>query len=78
MLLAGCLLAVGPPDDVLRPELLAEAFGSRLVRGDGSTVVIDEHGHAHDDCPDGEPEAADAAAPAPPRPPRPRRTARRG
>ena len=59
MLLAGCLLAIGPPAEVLRPELLAEAFGSRLVRADGSTVVIDEHGHAHDDCPDGEPEAAD-------------------
>ena len=59
MLLAGCLLASGRPEDVLRPDLLAEAFGSRLVRADGSTVVIDEHGHAHDDCPDGEPEAAD-------------------
>ena len=59
MLLAGCLLAAGPPDDVLRPELLAEAFGNRLVRDDGATVVIDEHGHAHDDCPDGEPEAAE-------------------
>jgi ABC-type Mn2+/Zn2+ transport system ATPase subunit len=58
MLLAGCLLASGPPEDVLRPELLGEAFGSRLVRDDGTTVVIDEHGHAHDDCPDGEPEAA--------------------
>ena len=59
MLLAGCLLASGAPEDVLRPELLAEAFGSRLVRDDGSTVVIDEHGHTHDDCPDGEPEAAE-------------------
>ena len=43
---------------MLRPELLGEAFGSRLVRDDGTTVVVDEHGHAHDDCPDGEPEAA--------------------
>jgi ABC-type Mn2+/Zn2+ transport system ATPase subunit len=59
MLLAGCLLASGRPQDVLRPELLAEAFGSRLVRDDGSTVVVDEHGHAHEDCPDGEPEAAE-------------------
>ena len=59
MLLAGCLLASGAPEDVLRPELLAEAFGSRLVRDDVSTVVIDEHGHTHDDCPDGEPEAAE-------------------
>ena len=59
MLLAGCLLAAGRPDAVLRPELLTEAFGTRLVRDDGSTVVIDEHGHAHDDCPDHEPEAVE-------------------
>jgi ABC-type Mn2+/Zn2+ transport system ATPase subunit len=59
MLLAGCLLASGRPADVLRPELLAEAFGSRLVRDDRSTVVVDEHGHAHDHCPDGELEAAE-------------------
>jgi ABC-type Mn2+/Zn2+ transport system ATPase subunit len=52
MLLAGCLLAAGRPADVLRPQLLTEAFGSRLVRGAGATVVIDEHGHAHDHCPD--------------------------
>ncbi len=59
MLLAGCLLASGAPADVLRPDLLAEAFGNRLVRDDGAIVVVDEHGHAHDDCPDGEPEAAE-------------------
>jgi ABC-type Mn2+/Zn2+ transport system ATPase subunit len=59
MLLAGCLVASGPPSDVLRPELLAEAFGNRVVRAEGAMVVVDEHGHAHDDCPDGEPEAAE-------------------
>lgn len=59
MLLAGCLLALGPPGGVLRPDLLSEAFGNRLVREGASTVVVDEHGHAHDDCPDGEPEASD-------------------
>jgi len=60
LLMAGCILADGAPDDVLRPDLLAEAFGDRLVRADsgGSAVVVDEHGHAHDDCPD-EPGAAD-------------------
>jgi ABC-type Mn2+/Zn2+ transport system ATPase subunit len=48
LLLAGCVVADGPPHDVLRPELLAEAFGSRLVREEGTTMVVDEHGHDHD------------------------------
>ena len=58
LLLAGCIIASGPPDEVLQPTLLAEAFGNRLVRSGPDTLVVDEHGHAHDDCPDGEPEAA--------------------
>lgn len=55
VLLAGCIVATGSPEQVLRPDLLAEAFGNRLVdAGEGATVVavVDEHGHAHDDCPD--------------------------
>ena len=54
LLMAGCVLAEGTPGDVLTPDLLTEAFGDRLVRsaGDGAAVVVDEHGHAHDDCPD--------------------------
>jgi ABC-type Mn2+/Zn2+ transport system ATPase subunit len=59
LLLAGCILGSGPPDEVLRPALLAEAFGNRLVRSGPDTLVVDEHGHAHDDCPDAEPEAAE-------------------
>ena len=59
LLLAGCIVASGPPDEVLRPALLAEAFGNRLVRAGTEMLVVDEHGHAHDDCPDGEPEAAE-------------------
>ncbi|MFZ8999160.1 MAG: metal ABC transporter ATP-binding protein [Ilumatobacteraceae bacterium] len=51
MLLAGCVLADGPPDDVLVPSLLAEAFGGRLVSEDGVAVVVDEHGHRHDPAP---------------------------
>lgn len=47
MLLAGCLLADGTPDDVLVPALLAEAFGGRLIRDDGLSVVVDDHGHDH-------------------------------
>jgi len=45
LLLAGCVLADGAPEDVLVPELLAEAFGGRMVAGDA--VVVDEH-HHHD------------------------------
>lgn len=43
LLLAGCVLADGTPDDVLIPDLLAEAFGGRMVAG--TTMVIDEHHH---------------------------------
>jgi ABC-type Mn2+/Zn2+ transport system ATPase subunit len=50
LLMAGCVLADGPPRDVLVPALLAEAFGGRLIRDDGSTVVVDEHGHDHGDA----------------------------
>jgi ABC-type Mn2+/Zn2+ transport system ATPase subunit len=49
MLLAGCVLADGTAADVLVPALLAEAFGGRLISDDGATVVVDEHGHDHDD-----------------------------
>lgn len=49
LLLAGCVLADGPPGEVLTPGLLAEAFGNRMVpAGDGAAgvLVIDDHGHA--------------------------------
>jgi ABC-type Mn2+/Zn2+ transport system ATPase subunit len=49
LLLAGCVMADGAPNDVLRPDLLAEAFGNRMVSTDGGAVVIDDHGHGHDD-----------------------------
>ena len=58
VLLAGCLLAAGPPVEVLTPELLAETFGNRLVPGARAALVVDEHGHGHDDCPDGDLDAA--------------------
>jgi ABC-type Mn2+/Zn2+ transport system ATPase subunit len=45
LLLAGCVMADGAPDDVLKPQLLAEAFGNRMVRTDAGAVVIDDHGH---------------------------------
>ncbi len=47
MLLAGCVLADGAPEEVLVPPLLAEAFGGRLIRDDGTTIVVDDHGHDH-------------------------------
>lgn len=45
MLMAGCVLADGAPADVLVPDLLAETFGGRLIRDDGTSIVVDEHGH---------------------------------
>jgi ABC-type Mn2+/Zn2+ transport system ATPase subunit len=52
MLLAGCVLADGSPGDVLIPTLLAEAFGGRVIRDAGTSIVVDDHGHHH-----GEPRA---------------------
>jgi zinc/manganese transport system ATP-binding protein len=49
ILLAGCVVADGRPADVLRPALLAEAFGNRMVPTDHGTVVVDEHGHGDGD-----------------------------
>ncbi|MFP5487916.1 MAG: metal ABC transporter ATP-binding protein [Acidimicrobiia bacterium] len=54
MLLAGCVLADGAPGEVLLPALLAEAFGGRLIRDDGTSIVVDDHGHDH-----GEPHVAE-------------------
>lgn len=52
LLMAGCVLADGAPQQVLVPALLAEAFGGRLLRDDGTSILIDDHGHDH-----GEPHA---------------------
>ena len=59
LLLAGCVVADGPPEQVLRPDLLTEAFGNRVVRRDDGAVVIDDHGHAEEIHDDGRPTAAD-------------------
>jgi ABC-type Mn2+/Zn2+ transport system ATPase subunit len=52
ILLAGQVVADGAPSDALRPELLAKAFAGRVLQVDGSTVVMDDHGHGdrHEDC----------------------------
>jgi len=47
ILLAGCVLADGTPDDVLTPALLAEAFGGRMLHAESATIVVDEHHHGH-------------------------------
>ncbi len=47
MLLAGCVIADGAPEDVLRPEHLATAFGGRLLRIGGEALLVDDHGHGH-------------------------------
>ena len=47
MLMAGCVVADGPPAEVLVPTLLAETFGGRLIHADGSTIVVDDHDHDH-------------------------------
>lgn len=47
LLLSGCVLADGTPAEVLRPDLLAEAFGDRLLRRGDTSVLVDDHGHDH-------------------------------
>jgi manganese transport system ATP-binding protein len=52
LLLAGRVVAAGPPSDVLTDEWLAEAYGARLLRvGDRAVLLDDPHhhaAHAHD------------------------------
>jgi len=47
MLLAGCVIADGPADEVLVPEHLAVAFGGRLLHLGGQALLVDDHGHGH-------------------------------
>jgi ABC-type Mn2+/Zn2+ transport system ATPase subunit len=47
LLLAGRVVASGPPDEVLTADLLLDAFGVGLQRlGDG--LIVTEHPHGHD------------------------------
>ncbi len=52
VLLAGAVVADGPPEEALRAEMLVKAFGGRLSTLDHEVVVFDEHGHGqtHDHC----------------------------
>lgn len=45
VLLAGEVLGNGAPDEALRPELLAAAFGGRVLRLDATSLLLDDHGH---------------------------------
>jgi ABC-type Mn2+/Zn2+ transport system ATPase subunit len=57
LLLAGCVVADGPPERVLQPQLLLEAFGNRMIRTPEGAVVVDDHGH--DGAVDAEVDATD-------------------
>jgi ABC-type Mn2+/Zn2+ transport system ATPase subunit len=52
VLLAGRVVAAGPPATALTRQALAEAYGGRLFRLEGDLVVLDDAGHhsgsAHD------------------------------
>lgn len=50
MLLAGRVIALGTPSQVLTPERLSEAFGIELLaveHGDHTDIVVPERAHAH-------------------------------
>ena len=47
VLLAGRVVAAGPPADVLTAAHLGEAYGGRMFTIDGGRVVMDDLGHGH-------------------------------
>lgn len=48
LLLAGRLVADGPPAEVLIPRVLLETFGDRTLRlAAGDLAVVDDHAHGH-------------------------------
>jgi manganese transport system ATP-binding protein len=48
VLLATELVAAGPPEEVLRPDVLAQAYGEHAhVLGDGTLVIDESHHHDH-------------------------------
>ena len=49
LLLAGRVVADGPPEEVLVREHLAAAFDSHLIDGQGGLRVLDDHGHGSRD-----------------------------
>lgn len=49
VLVAGRVVAAGPPSEVLVPDVLRQAYGGRLlvVPGQGAVLLDDPHHHAH-------------------------------
>lgn len=45
LLLAGRVVASGPPDEVLTEENLADAYGGHLLRVGAGTLILDDHPH---------------------------------
>ena len=45
LLLAGRVVASGPPDDVLTDVHLADAYGGHLLRVGEQTLILDDHPH---------------------------------
>lgn len=45
LLLAGRIVASGPPDAVLTDDHLIAAYGGHLLRVGGNTLIIDDHAH---------------------------------
>lgn len=45
LLLAGRVVASGPPAEVLTDDHLAEAYGGHLLRVGGRTLILDDHPH---------------------------------
>lgn len=43
ILLSGCVIADGAPEHTLKPDLLAQAFGGRMVADPNSAIVVDDH-----------------------------------
>lgn len=47
LLLAGRLVATGPPDQVLTADHLAAAYGGAVLRLDGGALMVDDAAHHH-------------------------------
>jgi ABC-type hemin transport system ATPase subunit len=47
LLLAGRVVAEGPPHDVLTEENLLQAYGTLVVRFEGGAVLVDDTPHHH-------------------------------
>jgi len=66
VLLAGRVVAAGRPDEVLTRQALADAYGGRLLRVDGDTVLLDDAAHHGPDLDSGGEAAHDHHASHPP------------